>query len=152
MLSFLHEDGNNDSGKQVQQPSVQNNTNNQAPAAADPAQQEFLMPANTGKKVKQSTLILVVLLAVGAAAVFFMIKQTVPRDASAEDSSQEIQIESAIAKLSGIRTEMYGKLDQIEASRLRALGRGHERGDDRIHVAPIHLARHRPVRWRLRES
>jgi hypothetical protein len=106
MLSFLHENENkNDKGQTPQAPMANDNT--------PEADQEFLMPASTSKSVKQSTIVLAVLFVVGAGVLFFMIKKTVPAEAAAADTTKDMQIETAIAKLSGIRSEMYGKLDQI---------------------------------------
>jgi hypothetical protein len=110
MLSFLNENENNKSQTEAVQ-----DADNQAQKSdqASEEEQDYLMPANTGKSVKQSTVLLTVLIVAGAAVVWGMIKKTGPQDASAATKTEDMQVESAIAKLTGIRTEMYGKLDQI---------------------------------------
>jgi hypothetical protein len=57
--------------------------------------------------------LLTILIVAGAAVVWGMIKKTGPQEASAAANTEDMQVETAIAKLTGIRTEMYGKLDQI---------------------------------------
>ena len=110
MLSFLNENENNKS----QTEAVQDADNqSQKSDQASEEEQDYLMPDNTGKSVKQSTVLLTVLIVAGAAVVWGMIKKTGPQDASAATKTEDMQVESAIAKLTGIRTEMYGKLDQI---------------------------------------
>jgi hypothetical protein len=110
MLSFLKDNENKNSQPEtVQDSSGQVEENDQTPQE----EQDYLMPANTGKSVKRSTILLTVLIVIGAAVIWGMIKKTVPRDASAAANTEDLQVESAIAKLTGIRTQMYGKLDQI---------------------------------------
>jgi hypothetical protein len=107
MLSFTHENEN----RNIQPDNNVQDSSEQNAQASD--EQEYLMPANTGKTVKQSTILLTVLIIAGAAVVWGMIKKTVPQKALAATSTEDMQVENAIAKLTGIRTEMYGKLDQI---------------------------------------
>ena len=109
MLSFLHENEN----KSCQPADVQDSTDQAQQNSQASEEQEYLMPVNTGKTVKQSTILLTVLIVAGAAVVWGMIKKTVPQEASAATNAEDMQVENAIAKLTGIRTEMYGKLDQI---------------------------------------
>lgn len=109
MLSFLHEDENNkDLPEGISDAAEQGQEDSQSAE-----EQEYLMPSTTSKTVKNSTILLTVLLVIGAAVVWAMIKKSVPREASASTGQEDAQIESAIAKLTGIRTEMYGKLDQV---------------------------------------
>lgn len=110
MLSFTHEDENKSS-----QPdnNVQDSSEQAMQSTQASDDQEYLMPVNMGKTVKQGTILLTVLIIAGAAVVWGMIKKTTPQEASAATNTEDLQVENAIAKLTGIRTEMYGKLDQI---------------------------------------
>jgi hypothetical protein len=110
MLSFLNENENHKS-----QPEAAQETDDQVQNSEQTPEEEqdYLMPANTGKSVKQSTVLLTILIVAGAAVVWGMIKKTGPQEASAAANTEDMQVETAIAKLTGIRTEMYGKLDQI---------------------------------------
>lgn len=76
-------------------------------------QQDFLTVAQHGKAVKQSTIILGVLFVAGAICLWFMISKTSPSDASAAVSNEEMQIEAAIAQITGIRNEMNEKLNDV---------------------------------------
>lgn len=109
MLSFLNEDENSnklpegitDASEEVKEESQ------------DSDSEDYLMPSTTEKTVKNSTILLTILLVAGASTVWMMVKKVAPREASAASSQEDLQVESAIAKLTGIRTEMYGKLDQV---------------------------------------
>ena len=75
--------------------------------------QDYLVPAEHGKSVKRSTIILAVLFSIGALCLWFMIKKVTPSSAEAAVSAEETQIENAIAQLTGIRSEMGTKIDDI---------------------------------------
>ena len=110
MLSYLKEDGHLDRNKNQQ---VDADAGEAMQDQQEQDQNEYLMPADNTKMAKQGTLILVLLFVVGAAAVFLMIKKVVPSQAGAADESGNLQVESAIAKLTGIKDEMYSRLDQV---------------------------------------
>ena len=76
-------------------------------------QQDYLTVAQHGKAVKQSTIILGVLFVAGAICLWFMISKTSPSDAAAAVSNEEMQIEAAIAQITGIRAEMDEKLNDV---------------------------------------
>ena len=75
--------------------------------------QDILVPSNSGKNVKQTTIILMVLFTIGACCLWFMIKKTAPDVAEAATNTEELKIESAIAKITGIKTEMNKDMGQI---------------------------------------
>ena len=106
MLSYLKED-QGDQNNQIQ------SNENLAEGDQSQAKQEYLMPSNNTALAKQGTMILMLLFAVGAGSVFLMVKKVVPAQAQAADTTQQTQIETAIAKLSGIKNNMNGKLDKI---------------------------------------
>ncbi|RKY12132.1 MAG: hypothetical protein DRP65_02200 [Planctomycetota bacterium] len=76
-------------------------------------EQEYLAPAEHGKNAKRTTIILVILFSVGSLCVWFMIKKAAPRLAAAAVSTEEAQIENAIAQLTGIKTQMHNRIDQM---------------------------------------
>ncbi len=76
-------------------------------------QQDYLTVAQHGKAVKQSTIILGALFVAGAVCLWFMISKTSPSDAAAAVSNEEMQIEAAIAQITGIRNEMDEKLNDV---------------------------------------
>jgi preprotein translocase subunit SecG len=76
-------------------------------------EKEYLAPAEHGKNAKRTTIILVILFTVGSLCVWFMIKKAAPRVAAAAVSTEEAQIENAIAQLTGIKTQMHSRIDQM---------------------------------------
>jgi preprotein translocase subunit SecG len=92
--------------------------NNEAASDGNPSQgslqnleQDYLVPAEHGRNLKRSTITLAILFSVGVLCLWFMIKQTGPKQAAA--STEEAQIENAIAQLTGIKTEMNSRMDEV---------------------------------------
>jgi len=92
--------------------------NNEAASEGNPSQgslqnleQDYLVPAEHGRNLKRSTITLAILFSVGVLCLWFMIKQTGPKQAAA--STEEAQIENAIAQLTGIKTEMNSRMDEV---------------------------------------
>ncbi len=77
------------------------------------AEQDYLTPAAHGKNAKRTTIILVVLFTVGALCIWFMIKKVAPGLVAAAMSPEEVQIENALAQLTGIKTQMHNRIDQM---------------------------------------
>ena len=113
MLSFMQED------EQNKQPAVGNEEKNikadSSPSSGGQGQlsseEDYLVPAEHGKNVKQGTVILAILFGIGALCVWFMIKKTTPSAASAAVSPEEQRITEALAQLTGIRSELTTKVD-----------------------------------------
>lgn len=84
-------------------------------------EQDYLTVASHGKKLQQSTMILVVLFLVGGAGVWFMIKKTVPTSANAAPSQDQVQLDAALAQLKNMKTEMNSEMDSV-------VGRFHDFG------------------------
>jgi len=77
-------------------------------------EQEYLTVATQGKDVQKSTMILGILFIIGLAFLGFMIKKSSPQSASAETVDvEEAQIEAAIARLTGVKSEMFSRMDEI---------------------------------------
>lgn len=107
MLSFLHENEN----KETLEP--------QKSAANDPKEtqdQQYFTTAGQARNARRSTVLLAALFGIGILCLWFMIKKSVPALAAASQNSgvkQEALIEAAVARLTGIGTEMLGRIDEI---------------------------------------
>lgn len=108
MLSFLRDQGNSD--LPAQKPEAAGG----APGAGtDKPQKEYLTVAAHGKRTRKSTTMLAVLFIIGLVCLWFMIKKSSPKAASAAVGTEETQIESAIARLTGVKSEMFSGMDEI---------------------------------------
>lgn len=111
MLSFLREQDNE---KLTAQKTA--NANGQAdPGASENTQkQEYLVVAAHNKSVRKSTILVAILFSLGLLCLLFMIKNSKPRAAAASTGGvEEKQIEGAIARLTGVSSEMFSRMDQI---------------------------------------
>jgi preprotein translocase subunit SecG len=107
MLSYL-KDG------QSQTPAADEIQKSQDQQDAGLCQQgDFLTVSGQGKKLRQSTIILAVLFAVGAAAVWFMIKKTTPAAAFAAADEGQTQLEAALAQLNTMQAEVNSQMDSV---------------------------------------
>jgi len=110
MLSFMREQELEDSSGQKPQDAA-------GAAPADGAQQqqeqEYLTVAARGRNVRKTTYLLAILFGAGLVCLLFMIKKSAPKTASAVVSNAEVQIETAIARLTGIKSEMFNRMDEI---------------------------------------
>jgi hypothetical protein len=106
MLSFMREQEPEDSLQQ------------KAPATGDKGarvqEQEYLTVAANAKKARKSTMLLAVLFGMGLLCLFFMIKKSTPKTATAAAAdTEQTQIEQAIARLTGVKSEMFNRMDEI---------------------------------------
>lgn len=76
-------------------------------------QEDYLTVSGHGKKLRQSTILLALLFAVGGAGVWFMIKKTTPAAANAAPSQDQAQLEAALAQLKTMQTEMDSQMDSV---------------------------------------
>ena len=75
---------------------------------------EFLTVSSHGKRVRKTTTLLVILFIIGLICLVFMIKKSSPKTASASDSQkEETLVETAIARLTGVKTQMFNRIDEI---------------------------------------
>jgi len=76
--------------------------------------QEYLSVATRKKNVRKTTYLLAVLFAAGLLCLLLMIKKSTPQKAAADTAdSAQTQIEVAIARLTGIKSEIFKKVDGI---------------------------------------
>jgi len=110
MLSFLREQGNAD--LPAQQPDAAGTESTEG--AENPQEQEYLTVATSGKRTRKSTTLLAVLFIIGLLCLGYMIKKSTPKTASAaSDDTQEMQVEAAIARITGVESEMFSSMDEI---------------------------------------
>ncbi|MDD5459448.1 MAG: hypothetical protein PHF37_08670 [Phycisphaerae bacterium] len=101
MLSFLKE--------QVLPESTEQNKN-----TIDTGDGQYVTVSATSENARKSTMLLVGVFIIGVLVLLFMIKQSAPTEAKASSESKEQEnIELAIARLTGVRAEMYGRMDEI---------------------------------------
>lgn len=107
MLSFLKEQGTEDTSEQK--------TSGSSGASGEEKQkQEYLTVASKSKSVRKSTILLAVLFGIGLLCLWFMIKKSTPETAAGGSaSSEQTQIETAIARLTGVSSEMFSRMDEI---------------------------------------
>ncbi len=108
MLSFLRETNSGNLPADAAACDAKHNSNAQSP------EQEYFTVASHGRAVRKSTTLLAVLFIVGLLCLWFMIKKSAPKTALGADiSTEETQIETAIARLTGIKSEMFSSMDEI---------------------------------------
>lgn len=79
-------------------------------------QQEYFTVAARDKNVRRSTILLGGLFILGLLCLWLMIKKSSPQTARAsveQVSTEEAQIETAIARLTGVRSEMFNRMGEI---------------------------------------
>jgi preprotein translocase subunit SecG len=75
---------------------------------------EFLTVASHEKQVRKTTKLLAVLFVIGLLCLGFMIIKSSPNAASAsDDKAEETKVETAIARLTGVKTQMFNRMDEI---------------------------------------
>ena len=106
MLAFMREQESQDSSAPKQQAAN--------PAAEDKQEQEYLTVAAHSKKTRKSTILLAALFCAGLVCLFFMVKKSSPKAATAAaGDTDEKEVELAIARLTGIKSEIYSRMDEI---------------------------------------
>ena len=75
---------------------------------------KYFSVAARAKNARKSTMLLGVLFVTGLFCLWFMINSSAPQAASGEVvSGEESRIEQAIARLTGVRSEMFNRMDEI---------------------------------------
>ena len=110
MLSFLREQGPEDS--LVPKP-PEAADKKPADSANETQEQEYLTVATQRKQVRKTTILLVVLFGIGLLSLWLMIKKSASQTAAASVGTEEAQIETAITRLTGVRSEMFNRMDEI---------------------------------------
>jgi len=111
MLSFLREQSFEDLQAQKKTDAATGKpTGNGTGKSQEP---EYLTVAAQGKRVRKSTTLLAVLFIIGLLCLWFMIKKSTPKAASAFDNAEDMKVETAIARLTGVKSKVFGKMDEI---------------------------------------
>ncbi len=75
---------------------------------------EYYTVATREKQVRKSTTLLAILFVIGLVCLGYMIKRTTPKAASAsETNTEETEIQSAMARLTGVKSEIFNKMGEI---------------------------------------
>jgi len=107
MLSFLRDENIKDLAEQNSQPG-------QDAKPKTEQDQQYLTVSARSSSVRKTTRLLAVLFVVGLVLLVFMIKKSAPsRAAAADDDGTQTQIEKALSRLTGIKAELFGRMDQI---------------------------------------
>lgn len=110
MLSFMREQ---EAGNPAERPSGEAGSRNPQ-AAEGPGAQEYLTVAANRQSLRRSTILVAILVAIGLVCLLFMIRKSQPQAASAKQSGgDEKKIEAAISRLTGVRSEMVDRMDEI---------------------------------------
>ena len=82
---------------------------------ADKSQEsEFLTVESHGKQVRKTTKLLAVIFVIGLVCLGVMIIKSSPNAASAAgDQTEQTKVETAIARLTGVKTQMFNRMDEI---------------------------------------
>ncbi len=77
-------------------------------------QEDYLTVAGHSKKLKQSTILLIALFVIGGVCVLLMVKKATPSQASAaQQKDEQVEIEAAIAQLSGMQSEVNKEMKNV---------------------------------------
>lgn len=110
MLSYLREQGSAElPSRKEDVASGQTSSGN-----GEPAEEQYLTVADPGGRTRKSTILLAVLFIAGLLCLWFMIKKSTPSAAVATTvDTEEVQVEAALARLTGVKSEMFNRMDQI---------------------------------------
>jgi len=110
MLSFMREQ---ESPKASNRSSAGPDSQN-VPAGETPESQEYLTVAANSKNLRRSTMLVAILVAIGLLCLLVMIRRSQPQAAAAtEATGDQTKIEAAISRLTGVRSEMVDRADEI---------------------------------------
>jgi hypothetical protein len=111
MLSFLREQGGVDVPSR--KPDVAGGKTSRD-GTEQPREEQYLTVAAHQGRTRRSTILLAVLFIIGLLCLGFMIKKSTPKAALATTvDTEETQIEAALARLTGAKTEMFSRMDEI---------------------------------------
>ena len=106
MLSFLRD--------QEVQPIEPQNANQPVQSTVQGQDQEYFTVTTDKNKTRKSTIALAVLFGIGVLCLWFMIKKSSPQTATAASpGAEETEIEMAITRLTGVKSEMFRGIEKI---------------------------------------
>jgi len=111
MLSFLREQSNVDLPAQKSDAAAQAESSD---GTEKPQEQEYLTVAASEKRTRKSTILLAVLFIIGLLCLGYMIKKSTPQAVSAASNvPEESELEAAVARLIGIKSEMFTGMGEV---------------------------------------
>jgi hypothetical protein len=112
MLNFMNENSKFDNDEE--NASSQGQVSNEQTNAGQIQEDDYLTTSVDKSNVKRSTMILAAIFVIGAGAILLMIKNVCPQSANAASVAKaENELDMAIARLSGIKAEIFQKMDSI---------------------------------------
>ncbi|MBN2512336.1 MAG: hypothetical protein JXB18_05310 [Sedimentisphaerales bacterium] len=106
MLSFLKD------GQTIPASADMNQTDSNGDSVT--RQEDYLTVAGHSKKLKQSTILLIALFVIGGLSVLVMVKKATPSQAAAaQQKDEQLEIETAIAQLSGMQNEVNKEMKNV---------------------------------------
>jgi preprotein translocase subunit SecG len=111
MLSFLRDQG---SGNLPVKQSQAGGETTPGDGAEKTQEKEYLTVAAHEKRTRKSTTLLAILFIVGLLCLGYMIKKSTPKAAlAASDSTEDTQLETAISRLTGVKSEMFNSMETV---------------------------------------
>jgi hypothetical protein len=109
MLSFMREQ----ESRTASEPSSRRPGPPDSGSSNIPETQEYLTVAANSKSLRRSTILVAVLIGIGLLCLLLMIRKSQPQGAAAAGKNDQTKIEAAINRLTGVRSEMSGHMDEI---------------------------------------
>jgi preprotein translocase subunit SecG len=110
MLSFMREQG---SGNPSEHPGVEAGGRD-VKSSDNAGAQEFYTVATNTKTLRQSTMVVVILIVVGVLCLWFMIRKSQPQAAAAKQArDDQTKIEAAISRVTGVNSQMMESTTEI---------------------------------------
>ncbi len=110
MLSFMREQGSGN-------PSDRSSSSAGAQEGRSPGNasaQEYYTVASNKKNLRRSTIVVAILVGLGLACLWLMIRRIEPQAASARQAQdEEAKIDAAIGRITGVSSEMVDRMDEI---------------------------------------
>ena len=97
---------------------------------------DYLTVSDNNQKLRRSTLILVVLFAVGGLGLWLMVKKTTPATANAQTNENQVQLETALAQLDSMQAEMDSQMNSV-AGRFYQFNNVNQVGVDELKKNPF---------------
>jgi preprotein translocase subunit SecG len=73
----------------------------------------FVTTASHEKRIKNGTIIFIAVFCVSLVGLWFMVKKASPQSAIAKNNKEDMQIETAIAKITGTKAEFFKGIDNV---------------------------------------
>jgi hypothetical protein len=107
MMDFLKQNG----GGELDRLDTRGTSDRDAELGSDSS---FVTTTSREKSIKNGTIIFIAVFCVSLGCLWFMIKKTTPQAASAKTTSDDsMQIENAIAKVTGTKAEFFQSIDNV---------------------------------------